>query len=102
MLVISGLLLFFVGQLLSFRYLWSFIINQGASHFESIILWVLRSVGYYVLIIGFLANLSGVNHRILEEITFRLRKAEIPNAETDSEQRTFSHRCPFLFTLVVV
>jgi glycosyltransferase involved in cell wall biosynthesis len=83
---ILGMLLLLAGFVLSVRYLYFFVIGQGAGHVQSVILaGVLLIVGFQVLLIGLLADLVGFNRRILEEVLFRLRKTEFPDEEADPE-----------------
>lgn len=88
--VFSALGLFFIlgGVVLGLRFLYFFIIGQGAGHIQSVILTaILLIVGFQVLLIGLVADLIGFNRKILEEVLYRLRKQEI---ETGFPSEPFS------------
>ncbi len=71
LMVISGLAL-------GIRYLYFVLNGQGSGHIQSVILAaVLWIVGFQVFLIGLVADLIGFNRKILEEILYRIRKAEV-------------------------
>ena len=60
------------------RFLYYYIIGEGTGHIQSLILSaVLLIVGFQVFLIGLVADLTGFNRKILEEILFRLRRLEL-------------------------
>jgi glycosyltransferase involved in cell wall biosynthesis len=66
------------GLALGIRYLYFVLNGQGSGHVQSVILAaVLWIVGFQVFLIGLLADLIGFNRRILEEVLYRIRKAEV-------------------------
>ena len=66
------------GAALGIRYLYFFLIGQGAGHVQSVILAsVLLIVGFQVLLIGLLADLIGFNRKIMEETLYRIRRLEL-------------------------
>jgi glycosyltransferase involved in cell wall biosynthesis len=76
-----GLIFILGGLALGIRFLYFFIIGQGAGHIQSVILTaVLLIVGFQVLLIGLVADLIGFNRKILEEVLYRFRNQEIENA----------------------
>jgi glycosyltransferase involved in cell wall biosynthesis len=74
---LSGLLLFggLIGVL---RFLYFYAVGDGAGHVQSLVLSaVLLIIGFQVFLIGLVADLIGFNRKILEEVLFRLRRAEM-------------------------
>ncbi len=66
------------GLALGIRYLYFVLNGQGSGHVQSVILAaVLWIVGFQVFLIGLVADLIGFNRKILEEILYRIRKAEV-------------------------
>ena len=74
-----GTLMIALGVLLGLRFLYFFVIYQGAAgHVQSLILAaVLLIVGFQVCLIGLIADLIGFNRKILEEILYRMRRIEL-------------------------
>ncbi|MBE0409698.1 MAG: glycosyltransferase family 2 protein [Anaerolineales bacterium] len=78
---ILGLLFILGGLVLGIRFLYFYLIGQGAGHIQSVILTaILLIVGFQVLLIGLVADLIGFNRKILEEVLYRLRNQEIKGA----------------------
>ena len=71
-------LVFLVAGLVgSARFLYFFVIGQGAGHVQSLILSaVLLIVGFQIFLIGLVADLIGFNREVLEEILYRQRRQE--------------------------
>lgn len=77
-----GLISVLLGVILGARFLYFYIIGQGGGHVQSLILTaVLLIVGFQVMLIGLVADLIGFNRKIIEEILFRLRRAELNDSE---------------------
>ncbi len=77
--VFIGISLIFLlaGLLGSGRFLYFYIIGEGAGHVQSLILSaVLLIVGFQIFLIGLVADLIGFNRKVLEEILYRLRRQE--------------------------
>jgi hypothetical protein len=73
-----GLGLILLGTLPGLRFLYLMATGQGVGHVQSLILAaILLVVGFQVLLIGLVADLMSSNHKILEEIVYRLRKLEL-------------------------
>lgn len=73
-----GMLFLLAGSALGVRFLYYFLIGQGVGHVQSIILAaVLLIVGFQILLIGLLADLIGFNRKILEDVSYRLRRMEL-------------------------
>jgi hypothetical protein len=75
--IISGILIL-GGFILGLRFLYFYVIGQGAGHIQSVILAaVLLIIGFQVFLIGLVADLIGFNRKILEDVLFRLRRMEL-------------------------
>ncbi len=66
------------GMVLGFRFLYFFWITHGAAgHIQSLILAaILTIVGFQVWLIGLIAELVRLNRKMLEEMTYRVRRME--------------------------
>jgi glycosyltransferase involved in cell wall biosynthesis len=74
------------GLALGGRYLFFVLNGQGSGHIQSVILAaVLWIVGFQVFLIGLVADLIGFNRKILEEVLFRIRRAEMVEREMKDE-----------------
>jgi glycosyltransferase involved in cell wall biosynthesis len=87
-----GLFFLSAGFLVGIRYIYFMLIGSGVGHIQSVILaGVLIGIGFQVILVAFIADLLGVNRKLLEEIQYRLRKMEIDKksrekkSECDSE-----------------
>ncbi len=87
-----GLIFLSAGFLIGIRYIYFMLLGSGAGHVQSVILaGVLIGIGFQVVLVAFIADLLGVNRKLLEEIQYRLRKMEIDKksrekkTECDSE-----------------
>jgi glycosyltransferase involved in cell wall biosynthesis len=78
-----GALLIGAGVVLGLRFLYLFIARGGtAGNVQSLILAaVLSIVGFQVCLIGLIADLIGFNRKILEEILYRMRRADLEQEE---------------------
>lgn len=75
-----GTLLLIAGIVPGIRFLYFYIVEGTAGHIQSLILSaILLIVGFQVLLIGLVADLIGFNRKILEEVLFRMRRAESEN-----------------------
>jgi glycosyltransferase involved in cell wall biosynthesis len=73
-----GLIFLLAGLLFALRYFYFMVTGSGGGHIQSVILaGVLIGVGFQVVLVAFIADLLGVNRKLLEEIQYRLRKQEI-------------------------
>jgi glycosyltransferase involved in cell wall biosynthesis len=80
------------GVILGLRYVYFFVIGQGAGKVQSLILAaVLMIVGFQILLIGLLADLIGANRKIIEEILFRLRRIELDQQDHPSSHDPGHH-----------
>jgi glycosyltransferase involved in cell wall biosynthesis len=82
-----GALMIAGGVLLGLRFLYFFIIRQGAAgNVQSLILAaILLIVGFQVCLIGLMADLIGFNRKILEEILYRQRRVELDRDQEDGQ-----------------
>jgi glycosyltransferase involved in cell wall biosynthesis len=77
---VGGSLMVLAGVLIGIRYLY---LGAGTGNVQSLILAAILSiVGFLLLAIAILADLLATNRRLLEEITYRVRKNELDGAET--------------------
>jgi glycosyltransferase involved in cell wall biosynthesis len=73
-----GALAFIPGLILGARFLLFFLEGQGDGHVQSVILSaLLMGLGFFLYVIGIIADLISVNRKLLEKINFRLRKLEL-------------------------
>jgi len=73
-----GALFFIGGAIFGIRYLYFLLIHQGAGHVQSVIFsGVLIGIGFQMFLVAFIADLLGVNRKLLEEIQYRIRKQEM-------------------------
>jgi len=73
-----GALFLFAGLIFGARYLYLLIIGRGTGHIQSVILsGVLIGISFQMILVAFIADLLGVNRKLLEEIQYRLRKQEV-------------------------
>jgi glycosyltransferase involved in cell wall biosynthesis len=72
-----GIVLFVIGGIIGFRFLFLFLADEGQGHVQSLILAaILIVVGTVLCIFSLIAELIAVNRRLLEEIQTRLRSLE--------------------------
>jgi glycosyltransferase involved in cell wall biosynthesis len=84
-----GAIFLFAGLIFGARYLYFLIIGQGGGHIQSVILsGVLIGISFQMMLVAFIADLLGVNRKLLEEIQYRLRKQDI---KEESKKITNNH-----------
>jgi glycosyltransferase involved in cell wall biosynthesis len=84
---ILGMLLILAGMVPGIRFLYFFIVKGTAGYIQSLILSaILLIVGFQVLLIGLVADLIGFNRKILEEVLYRLRRAELDMEHESSKE----------------
>lgn len=75
-------------------YLYFKFIGEGAGHIQSALASTASiTIGFFLVMLGFLANLTGANRRLLERIDWRLQKLErdsrsIPKSSTQEQAAT--------------
>lgn len=73
------------GFLLALRWLWLFFAGSERAHVPSLVAAaVLILIGVQLWVLGFVADIISVNRKLLEDIQFRLRKAEYDQAAPDT------------------
>ena len=79
--MVSGLLVVLAGFVIGLRFLYYYLQDGGAGHIQSLILAsILLGIGFQTMLVAFLADLLAVNRRLMEDVQFRLRKADIRTA----------------------
>jgi len=74
---VPGILLFSCGVLIGIRFLYFYVTDGGSGHVQSLILASLfLSTGFFLSIIGLLADLIAVNRKLLEGLDWRIQKME--------------------------
>ena len=70
-----GLILFTVGFLVGLRFLYYYLIGEGAGHVQSLILAAsLLIMGFQAVLVAFLADLLAANRKLLEEIRYMVKR----------------------------
>ena len=68
----------FVGFLIGCRFLFYFLLDHGAGKIQSLILAAaLLIIGFQMLVIGLISDLSAANRRLIEETLYRIKKMEL-------------------------
>lgn len=82
--IIFSILFILCGILLGGRFIYYFLIGDGAGHVQSLILTaVLLIVGFQIAIIAVLADLLSINRKLLEDIQQRLKAQNLKNFKED-------------------
>ena len=77
MFILLGGILFSFGLIISLRFLYYYMIGNGAGHVQSLILAaVFFIIGFQVIVMGLVADLIGANRRLIEDILYRIKKSE--------------------------
>ncbi|KPK66063.1 MAG: glycosyl transferase [Gemmatimonas sp. SG8_38_2] len=72
-----GVILFVAGLLISMRFMYFYLTEGGAGHIQSLILSaLLMGTGFFLAIVGLLADLISVNRKLLESLDWRLKRME--------------------------
>jgi glycosyltransferase involved in cell wall biosynthesis len=72
-----GTLLFTGGLLLGVRFLGLYLAGYGSGHVQSLILAaLLMGAGFFLVVVGLLADLISVNRKLLEKLDWRLQQVE--------------------------
>jgi glycosyltransferase involved in cell wall biosynthesis len=73
---------FVLGMLIGIRFIYFFITVGGAGHIQSLILAaVLLIVGFQIFMMGLLADIIRSNRLLIEDVLFRVRKAELSESK---------------------
>lgn len=74
---LPGMLLFGTGFLIGLRFLYFYVTAGGAGHIQSLILAaLLMGMGFFLVVVGLLADLLAVNRSLLEGVDWRLKRLE--------------------------
>jgi hypothetical protein len=78
-----GAVLFTAGLILCARYIYFTALGQGRGHVQSVMIaGVLLILGFQSVVMGLLAELIGANRKLIQEVLYRVRKAELDNGGT--------------------
>lgn len=84
--IISGLMPFTIGALISMRFLFYYIKGLGGGHIQSLILAaVLMMLGWQTIVAGFQADIIAANRKLLQDVQYRIKKLEIGNGDNGKE-----------------
>ena len=85
---IPGMFSFFAGFSIGVRFLYYYFSDGGGGHIQSLILGaLLMSTGFFLTVVGLIAELIAVNRRITEENRWRLRRIEDTLSEWQAEKK---------------
>ena len=85
---VPGTLIFLTGFLISLRFLYFYLNGNGGGHIQSLILSALLiGTGFFLAIVGLVADLISVNRKLLEELDWRLHRMEQSMREKSSADR---------------
>ncbi len=74
---VPGALAFTVGFLIGLRFLYYYLSDGGGGHVQSLILAaLLMGMGFFLIVVGLVADLLAVNRTLLEELEWRLKRLE--------------------------
>ena len=73
-----GLILFIMGAFLGFRFLYFYLIGDGAGHIQSLILCAILSIlAFQCALLAVISDLLAINRKLLEDIQCKLRERRI-------------------------
>ena len=77
---IIGGLLFIAGGLIWLRFLWFYLNGAGNGNIQSLIFsTILIVIGFQTAILGVIADLLGINRKLIEDVQVRIKKLEQKN-----------------------
>ncbi|HLP47715.1 MAG TPA: glycosyltransferase family 2 protein [Candidatus Kapabacteria bacterium] len=86
-----GMIFFLAGAFIELRYLYLWLTGNGSGHLQSLILGgVFIGISFQMVLVAFMADLLGVNRKLLEEIQYRLRKQELKNEMAEKKDDCIS------------
>ncbi len=75
--LVQGLVLFGIGMLIGFRFLFYYFQGHGQGHIQSLLLaTILLIMGFQFVMVGLLADLIAANRKMLEDIQWRVRSVD--------------------------
>ena len=73
--LLPGAVSFLLGFVLGLRFFYFFVIGQGEGHIQSVILSaLLMGTGFFLCVVGLLADLISVNRKLLEDVKWQLQR----------------------------
>ena len=92
--MLLGSVMLAAGLVPGVRFLYYYVEGHGSGHIQSLILSaVLLIVGFQTLLIGLLADLVGFNRKLMEEVLYRVRKAEVDGDRAADAGRMTGRDC---------
>lgn len=74
---VPGMISFGLGMLIGVRFLYFYFSGKGGGHVQSVILSaLLLGTGFFLLVVGFLADLISVNRKMLENLDWKIQRME--------------------------
>ncbi len=74
---VPGIISFTLGMLISLRFLYFYFTGNGSGHVQSLILAaLLLGTGFFLSVVGLLADLISVNRKLLEKLDWQMKKIE--------------------------
>lgn len=74
---IIGSLLFFIGMFIWLRFFWFYFHGLGNGNIQSLIFsTILVTIGFQTVIMGLIADLLGINRKLIEDVQVRIKKLE--------------------------
>ncbi len=74
---LPGVISFALGTLIGFRFLFFYFTGHGTGHIQSLILAaLLTGIGFFLFIVGLIADLISVNRKLLEKLDWRVQQIE--------------------------
>ena len=96
--LLVGSTLFFLGLVVGIRFIYFSFIGESAGHIQSLIFSVILIViGFQVIMTGIVADLEGINRKLLEHTLKRIKRVELkesfsPEVEEQDENIQENHR----------
>ena len=76
--LILGSVFFIVGSIISFRFLYYYLIGEGQGHIQSLILAAMLIIlSFQSMLLGIVASLIAANRRLNEDINYRLKRLDL-------------------------
>jgi glycosyltransferase involved in cell wall biosynthesis len=86
--MVPGSIVFAAGVLVGVRFVYFYLAGTGGGHIQSVVLAaVLLLIGFQLMVFGFIAELLGVNRKLLEDIQWRVRRMETETAAQQEQDR---------------
>lgn len=81
-----GIAIFACGVIGGIRFLYFYFSGNGAGHVQSLILVsILLGIGFQTMMVAFLADLQGVNRRLMEDIQYRIKMNSLASDQNEEE-----------------